>query len=76
MEIYHQIHQNTHLERQGSGFPQEFLNQLQAVPTVAANVFMRTLHKTIGFTIGNVWVLVEYEYDASDTMLYRKFSGI
>ena len=50
--------------------------KLQVAPPVAENVFTRKPLNNIGFSIGQVLVLVEYSYNAVDIVLYWKFRNI
>ena len=49
--------------------PLVVINQLPFSSPVAVNVFMGTLLNTLGFSVEHVWVLVQYVYNAVDTVL-------
>ena len=57
------------ISRQGSGTTPVVRNKLQVVHPVAENVFTGKPLHNIGFSIGQVLVLVEYSYNTVDTVL-------
>ena len=50
--------------------------QVSTVVQVTLNIFTGTLQGILGFTIAQVRVLVDDEYDSQELVFYWKFTGI
>ena len=48
----------------------------KAASSVPANIFTETLQDILGFTINQVWVLVDDIYDSQESVLYWEFTDI
>ena len=59
-----------------TGSPPVARNPLPVAPPVAANIFMGTLLKTLGFSSGQVQVLAYDGYNAVDSVLYWNFDDV
>ena len=47
-----------------------------AAPSVLVNIFTGTLQGILGFTITQVWFLMDDGYDSQESVLYGKFTDI